>query len=51
VTDADRAPYSPDFVGLAIMAVTDGTEDSRAGVWQYRNNSSTEWTNITVQSS
>ena len=50
VMDVDRAPYSLDIVGLAIVNVTDGVEDSRAGVWQYRSNSTTEWFNITVQS-
>ena len=47
--DGDRAPYSPDIVGLAIIYVTNGMVDSPAGFWQYKNGSDPEWINITVQ--
>lgn len=50
VMDADRAPHSPDIIGLAIINATNGMVESPAGFWQYRNGSYPEWTNITVQS-
>ena len=50
VMDADRAPYSPDIVGLAVVNITDGMVDLPAGFWQYKNSSDQEWMNITVQS-
>lgn len=48
--DADRASYSTDFVGLAIVDVTHGMVESPTGFWQYKNSTDTEWMNITVQS-
>lgn len=45
VMDPDRAPFPPDFVGLAIV---NATEDSSAGFWQYKNTVDAEWINITV---
>jgi len=47
VTDVDRANHTADFIGLAIVATTEGSADI-LGVWQYRAYPDGEWNNITV---